>query len=139
LFERAAADIEAGGPVASVLGDREATQRSMLGLRLMGAVHRLVLEGRAPDLAAFYPSVGGRPDADLAWAAFRALLADRPEEVRAGSTIQSRRTTPGAPPRWSAVSSKLPGPPDCHCGSSRWARAPAFISAGITTSTRLGG
>jgi hypothetical protein len=84
LFERAAADIEAGGPVASVLGDREATQRSMLGLRLMGAVHRLVLEGRAPDLAAFYPSVGGRPDADLAWAAFRALLADRPEEVRSG-------------------------------------------------------
>jgi hypothetical protein len=25
----------------------------------MAAVHRLVLEGRAPDLARFYPSAGG--------------------------------------------------------------------------------
>ena len=28
-------------------------------LRFLGAVHRLVLDGRAPELAAFYPSAGG--------------------------------------------------------------------------------
>ena len=32
-------------------------------LQLMGAVHRLVLEGHAPELARFYPSAGGTPDA----------------------------------------------------------------------------
>ena len=31
-------------------------------LQLMGALHRLVLEGRAPELARFYPSTGGTPE-----------------------------------------------------------------------------
>ncbi|HEV3226092.1 MAG TPA: DUF2332 domain-containing protein [Acidimicrobiales bacterium] len=35
-----------------------------LPLRLMGGVHRLVLDGDAPELAAYYPSVGGRFDPD---------------------------------------------------------------------------
>jgi hypothetical protein len=56
----------------------------MLGLKLMGAVHRLVLEGRAPDLATFYPSVGGRADPEPAWTAFRALVADNPNDVEPG-------------------------------------------------------
>jgi len=84
LLERASDDVAAGGPVARLLGDREASPRSMLGLKLMGAVHRLVLEGRAPDLAAFYPSVGGRADPEPAWTAFRALVADNPNDVEPG-------------------------------------------------------
>ncbi len=54
---------------------------------MMGGVHALVLTGRAPELAAFYPSAGGTADpgprADLAWAALRRLLAEQPAQVRA--------------------------------------------------------
>src|SRR5207302_152409 len=60
LLERAAGDVQAGGPAWEVLKGHHADPRgSMLGLRLMGAVHRLVLEGAAPELARFYASVGG--------------------------------------------------------------------------------
>jgi hypothetical protein len=38
-------------------------------------VHRLVLEGRAGELAAYFPSVGGTWDAEAGWGAFLALLA----------------------------------------------------------------
>lgn len=51
------------------------------GLRLLGAVHHLALTGRAPRLAAQYPSTGGTPDADLL-PAFRATLGDHAGEVR---------------------------------------------------------
>jgi hypothetical protein len=46
-----------------------------MALRLMGAVHRAVLEGHAPVLAARYPSVGGDGDAARAWSDFRAFVA----------------------------------------------------------------
>ena len=45
-------------------------------LQLMGALHRLVLEGRAPELARFYPSTGGTPDAPAA----RQALIDTVEQ-----------------------------------------------------------
>jgi len=38
LLARAAEDVEEGGPIARVLGDRQATNGSALGLRLMGSV-----------------------------------------------------------------------------------------------------
>ena len=47
---------------------------SALALRLMGAVHRLVLEGRASSLAMHYPSAGGEPQD--AWPAFRRTLEE---------------------------------------------------------------
>ncbi|MEV4259785.1 DUF2332 family protein, partial [Spirillospora sp. NPDC049652] len=79
LLRRAADDPD--GPVAAVLSDGPEAGRV---LRLLGATHRLVLEGRAPGLAAHYPTAGGTADPLAAWPAFRALLADRPDEVRAG-------------------------------------------------------
>jgi hypothetical protein len=42
----------------------------------------MVLAGTAPTLAAHYPSVGGDGDAEAAWVAFRALVAERMEELR---------------------------------------------------------
>jgi hypothetical protein len=54
---------------------------SVLALRLVGAVHRLVLRGDAPRLAVHYPSAGGRPGD--AWPPFVELLRDRRDEVRA--------------------------------------------------------
>lgn len=89
LMGRAADDLAAGGPVAGVLeGWSTDPGPGALALRLFGTVHRLALTGQAPALARFYPSVAGREvepfDADRAWTAFRELLADRAEQIRAG-------------------------------------------------------
>jgi hypothetical protein len=83
LLESAAADVEAGGPVSRVLEGFEAESGwSALALRLMGAVHRLVLIGRLPELARHYPSAGGDGDPEAAWPWFRAALADGRDEIR---------------------------------------------------------
>jgi len=77
LLGRAADDAAAGGTIAAVLdGYRHEPIASAMALRLMGAVHRLVLEGRAPTLAAHYPSAGGDGDAVGAWPVFHAFVAD---------------------------------------------------------------
>ncbi|MGH9246095.1 MAG: DUF2332 domain-containing protein [Acidimicrobiales bacterium] len=53
-------DVAAGGVCAELLADPGPDPiDDAVPLRLLGAVHRLVLMGRAPELAAFYPSVGG--------------------------------------------------------------------------------
>ncbi len=84
LLEHVAEDVETGGPAAAVLDDfTHETRDSALALRLMGAVHRMVLTGRAPELAVRYPSTGGDGDAERAWPQFRALLAGQAGEIRA--------------------------------------------------------
>ena len=86
LLERAAADVERGGVTWQVLAGHEHDPGpSALALRLLGAVHRLVLEGRAPALAPHYPSVGGDPGDDPAgvWSAFEAVLAEHRDLLRA--------------------------------------------------------
>jgi hypothetical protein len=87
LLERLTADLEAGGVTADVLaGHEDDPGPSALALRLLGSVHRLVLDPgsgtQASALAAYYPSVGGRWDVDAAWPVFRELLAEQPEAVR---------------------------------------------------------
>jgi hypothetical protein len=81
LLERAADDAEAGGPAWSVLSGHE-DDSFTVGIALMGAAHRLVLEGRAPELAARFPSTDGDGDAERAWPAFRDLLERRRDDVR---------------------------------------------------------
>jgi hypothetical protein len=74
FLRQCAADVEAEGPVWRILEDHVAPGRGgALALRLMAAVHRLVLSGGAPELHARYPSVGGDGDAEAAWPAFRRL------------------------------------------------------------------
>lgn len=92
LLEEAAADAEAGGVVWRVLRGHQADPpASALPLRLTGAVHRIVLEGRAASLAAFYPSAGGTAGPEGVWEAFRAAIEDNVEEVRAlvGRPVQT--------------------------------------------------
>jgi len=73
VLERAADDIEAGGPVWRVTEPVAGLPGgALVALRFLGATHRQALEGSAPGLAAHYPSCGGDGDADAAW---RALLA----------------------------------------------------------------
>jgi hypothetical protein len=83
LMLRAAGDVEAGGPVWDVLAGHEwDAHESMLQLRFAGAVHRLVLSGRAPSLAARYPSAGGEGSPYETWLAFRDTVAERAHELR---------------------------------------------------------
>src|SRR5690242_6567790 len=75
LLERARADVRAGGVVARLLdGWTGKPVQDALLLRLLGAAHRLVLDGRAPDLAAHFPSAGGSPQWPAAWNALRDTL-----------------------------------------------------------------
>jgi hypothetical protein len=84
LLTRAAADLEHAGAVSETLrGHEHDPPNSMLPLRFLGAVHRLVLSGQAPALAQFYPSSGGEPDAERAWPALVALLEERRDTIRA--------------------------------------------------------
>ncbi len=79
LLRAAAQDLLAGGPTREVLTPHAGRGRAdALALRLMAAVHRLVLSGEAPALAAHYPSVGGDGDPEAAWPSFRDLLAREP-------------------------------------------------------------
>src|SRR5215207_4014637 len=81
LLSRAAADYEAGGPTRRLLGGHEGDPKdSALGLRMMGAVNRLVLEGEAPALAERYRAGDG--DHERTWRAFRATLEERLAELR---------------------------------------------------------
>src|SRR5262245_23523852 len=67
LLLRLADDAAAGGPTARVLaGHEDDPFDSILALRLLGPVHRRVLSGHEPRLAAHYPSAGGDGDAGAA-------------------------------------------------------------------------
>lgn len=83
LLAAAAEDLVAGGPVWRVLAGFETEPgRSAVALRLMGAVHRLVLDGTLPELGRHYPSVGGDGDAKAAWPLFSAGLEEHRERLR---------------------------------------------------------
>ncbi|MEU4395882.1 DUF2332 domain-containing protein [Kribbella sp. NPDC023855] len=83
LLRRLVDDYELGGSSTKVLAGFESLPPdAALGLRLLGAVHRLVLSGAAPELAAFYPSVGGEWDPVLGWEAFDQVLLARGPELR---------------------------------------------------------
>jgi hypothetical protein len=74
----AAVNVEQGGIAWALLAGHEAdTPGSALALRLLGAVHRIALEGRASALAAHYPSTGGFPTPDE----FLATLENHRDEV----------------------------------------------------------
>lgn len=79
LLERAAADVGERGPTWDILRGHEDDPRfSVLGLRLLGGVNRLVLTEREPDLAAAY----GSGDAATAWDCFHEVLRRNAAELR---------------------------------------------------------
>lgn len=83
VLRAALSDLEAGGVCARVLDDRQEDPfGSALALRFLGAVHRIALEGRAPALAALYPSTGGDPSAGDPATAFLATVAEHEGELR---------------------------------------------------------
>lgn len=98
LMRRSADDVEQGGPLAQLLdGWQGKPMPDALPMRIFGAVHRLVLDGKAPALAACYPTVGGTPRWPETWTAFRELLVSqaafiRPELDRQVQTNEVRRS-----------------------------------------------
>ena len=84
LLARVADDVEAGGPSWEVLRGHELPPGSSPALRLMGAVHRIVLEGRAGELANYYPTAGGAlvENGSEVWPAFHAVLCEHERELR---------------------------------------------------------
>ena len=95
LLGGAAADIEAGGVVAELFDGIAAPPGAVPSLRLMAALHRLVLDGRAPRLAAFCPSAGGsRPPAG-AWPVAAAVAREHYAELRAWVALTVQTNEPG--------------------------------------------
>jgi hypothetical protein len=91
VLDAVIADVEADGPCAAVLRPHECDAfGSALPLRFLGSIHRLVLEGRAPRLAAHYPSAGGAPGPSLAEDLVSTVAELRPEiEARLGHGVQT--------------------------------------------------
>ncbi len=83
LLAAAASDADDGGPCLDVLrGHEKDPLGTALVLRFVGGVHRLALEGDAPELAAFYPSAGGSLEAGDPWPAFRSTVAAHVDLLR---------------------------------------------------------
>jgi hypothetical protein len=85
LLWRMTAELGAGGPLDRVLAAHaDDPGPSAVALRLLGSVHRLVLEGRAGPLARYYPSAGGDFELDAAWPLVEDLLEEQADFVTAG-------------------------------------------------------
>src|SRR4051794_2851123 len=83
LLYGAADDYEAGGPAADLLRPHaDDPSGSVPSLRLAGALHRLVLERKAPELALHYPSVGGTAGPHGVWPVARQVVAEHLEQLR---------------------------------------------------------
>lgn len=93
LMARAAEDIAAGGVFAEIVADyRGHPMLDALPLRVFGALHGIALEGRAPALAAHFPSAGGRFEAEGAWQVLLAVARERREELRAAAVSRRVQT-----------------------------------------------
>jgi hypothetical protein len=82
LLTTAAQDVLAGGATAELLVPRVRPGRGdASALRLMAAIHRLVLTRNAPRLALHYPTVGGTVDLATVAAPFLATIADHRQRL----------------------------------------------------------
>lgn len=84
LFELVASDVERGGVFAAILsGHEDDSSGAAVPLRLLGGLHRLVLDGRAAALRHWYPSTGGSWDADRAWPEILTVASEHADALRA--------------------------------------------------------
>ena len=82
LLTQAITDLADGGPAWRLVSPHVAPGRgNAIALRLMAAVHRMVLTGEAPQLEPFYAVSGGDADPTAAWPIFHALLEDREDDL----------------------------------------------------------
>jgi len=91
MLRLAADDLEAGGPTGGLLApwagnDLRQLFADAVPLRLLGALHDLVLSGDDPALAATYPKPGREVDMPAAWTAARAAMIARQARLAAFMT-----------------------------------------------------
>lgn len=88
LLDRFADDLEAGGPTAEICRDHlDASRGDAVQLRLLAALHRIVLRGDAPELERFYPNLGGNDAYADAWPLFAEVIATHVLELREGLAV----------------------------------------------------
>ncbi len=91
IMRGAARDIDSKGTTTQLFNGVPVPPGSVPALRLLAALHHLVLSGRAPQLATFYPSVGGDDPPEGVWPVALATLEDHADWVtdRLGRTVQT--------------------------------------------------
>ncbi len=83
LLTGAANDLAAGGVCADLLAPHvEDPVGSVPSLRFAGALHRLVLGRKAPELALHYPSVGGTAPVEQVWPVAERTVREHLSELR---------------------------------------------------------
>ena len=88
LFTDLAADYADGGRTYALLAGRSLRPvHDAVPLRLAGAIHRVVLQGKDDRLARHYPSVGGKPAEDFT-ADFIGYMRDHLEDIENGLATQ---------------------------------------------------
>ena len=88
LFTDLAADYADGGRTYALLAGRSLRPlHDAVPLRLAGAIHRVVLQGKDDRLARHYPSMGGKPAEDFT-ADFIGYMRDHLEDIERGLATQ---------------------------------------------------
>jgi len=91
LMRRAGDDADAGGIVATIFAGDPLAPGSVPELRLLAALHHVVLSGGAPQLARYFPSAGGEEPPAGAWPVAQRTIAEHLDLVRelARRTVQT--------------------------------------------------
>ena len=88
LFTDLAHDYSAGGRTYALLAGRSLRPvHDAVPLRLAGAIHRVVLQGKDDRIARHYPSVGGKPEEDFT-ADFIGYMRDHLDDIEIGLASQ---------------------------------------------------
>lgn len=91
----AADDLDAQGLVAKLFDPIPNPPGSVPQLRLLAALHHLVLAGRTPELAAYYPSVGGKQRGDGVWQAAHGAIEAHFDWIQQRLTRTVQTNEPG--------------------------------------------
>src|SRR5215831_11405368 len=97
LLLRMADDVRTGGPCLAAVEPNLERSRMLAPLLLLAAIYRMVLEGRLPAAARFYPSMGGQVDVEALWPHFLQAVpgAVLPVCVQTNEIGRSRALLPG--------------------------------------------
>jgi hypothetical protein len=98
LLELIAGDVEGGGVFTKILaGHHNDPPSYALPLRLVGGLHRLALDGRAPALQRWYPSVAGRWDSDALTVLWHSTCGNTSAPTNAPWSAAVSTRSPSAP------------------------------------------
>ena len=97
LLRRMAEDVRSGGVCFTAIEPHAERTRMLAPLLLLAAIHQTVLEGKLPEAAPFYPSMGGKVDVDALWPHFLAAVpqATVPARVQVNDVERAYGLLPG--------------------------------------------